>query len=113
MHSLHAYLEGDHERGIAVLRAAQDCGLCEPEVRFYMARQAARLGENDLANEILLRSVKEGFWSTVRLLRDPWLEPLRSTARFNHTFELVKALEAKSRAAFRNAGGEHILSRVA
>jgi DNA-binding winged helix-turn-helix (wHTH) protein/tetratricopeptide (TPR) repeat protein len=112
MQSLHAYLEHDRVRGIAVLRAAQTQELCEPEVRFYLARQAAKFGEVDLANEILLRSVEEGYWNPVGFERDPWLDPLRTTLEFNRIFDLVKARQAKSYAAFLNAGGEHILSSV-
>lgn len=74
-----------------------------------MARQAARFGDRDLANEILLRSVEEGYWTTASFIRDPWLEPLRATAEFNRTFDLVKTREAQSRAPFLNAGGEQIL----
>jgi hypothetical protein len=110
MHSLHAYLEGESTKGIAILRGAQAADLGEPEQRFYMARQAARFGDLDLANEILLRSVQEGYWNTAGLMRDPWLEPLRSTVEFNQTFELVKSREARSHAAFVDAGGEEILS---
>jgi DNA-binding winged helix-turn-helix (wHTH) protein len=110
MHSLHAYLEGESTKGIAILRGAQTPDLGEPEQRFYMARQAARFGDLNLANEILLRSVQEGYWSTISLLRDPWLEPLRATGEFHRTFELVKSREAQSHAAFINAGGEEILS---
>jgi DNA-binding winged helix-turn-helix (wHTH) protein/tetratricopeptide (TPR) repeat protein len=110
MQSLHAYLAGDAKKGIAILRAAQSGALGEPELRFYMARQAARFGDLSLANEILLRSVEEGYWSTASFLHDPWLDPLRSTVEFSRTFDLVKAREEKSRAAFLHAGGEAILS---
>jgi hypothetical protein len=110
MQSLHAYLEGDSTKGIAILRAAQANALNEPELRFYMARQAARFGDLALANEILLLSVEEGYWSTATFLSDPWLEPLRSTVEFNRIFDLVKTCEAKSRAAFLNAGGDQLLS---
>lgn len=110
MHSLHAYLEGDRARGIAVLREAQAKDIWEPEVRFYMARQAGRFGELELANQLLRQSVEEGYWSTASFLRDPWLEPLRATAEFRRTFDIVKLREAQSHAAFLNAGGEQILS---
>ena len=44
MHPLQAYLEGDYAGGIAVLRTPSFSDFRDPEMRFYMARQAARLG---------------------------------------------------------------------
>lgn len=108
MHSLAAYLRGDREGGIAVFRGAQESRLLDPELRFYMARQAARFGDIELANQLLLRSVEEGYWSTVALAqleRDPWFEPLRTTAEFYRVFRLVTDRAAKSRSAFLEAGG--------
>lgn len=110
MHSLHAYLEGDRARGVGVLREELTRDICEPEVHFYMGRQAARFGELELANQLLLQSVEEGYWSTSILLLDPWLEPLRATAEFHRTFDIVKTREAQSRTAFLNADGERLLS---
>lgn len=107
MHSLAAYLRGDREGGVAVLRS-EDPHI-DPELRFYMARQAARFAELELANKLLLRSVEQGYWSTVALMRDPWLEPLRQTAEFGRISELVMDRDATSRAAFLEAGGNELL----
>jgi len=108
MRSLHAYLEGDCAAGIAVLRTPPLADFRDPEMRFYMARQAARLGDQDLGNEFLLSSVKQGYFSSLALLRDPWFEPLRATLQFGRTLELVKAREAHAQEAFHAAGGERI-----
>lgn len=112
MNALDAYLLKDHERGVAVLRAASQAQFRDPESRFYLARQAARLGAVDLGNELLLQSVEEGSWSTVRMARDPWLEALRGTASFAHSCEIVKTLEARSTCAFLKAGGAHIFPSI-
>jgi DNA-binding winged helix-turn-helix (wHTH) protein/tetratricopeptide (TPR) repeat protein len=111
MNSLDAYLQKDPKRGVAVLQTASQIQFRDPESRFYLARQAARLGAVDLANALMLQSVEEGCWSTVRMARDPWLETLRGTASFAHTCEIVKAREAQSTRAFLRAGGARILSR--
>jgi hypothetical protein len=95
-----------------VLRAASEIQFRDPESRFYLARQAARLGAVDLGNELLLQSVEEGSWSTVRMARDPWLEALRGTALFAHTCEIVKTREARSTCAFLRAGGARILPSI-
>jgi TolB-like protein/tetratricopeptide (TPR) repeat protein len=109
MHSLEAYLSHERTRGLAALRAARDVRLRDPESRFYLARQAARLGDADLANEILRQSVEEGYWSTQTLMRDPWLASLRATAAFRETYDEAARREAQSRSAFVEAGGERVL----
>jgi hypothetical protein len=62
-----------------------------------------------LGNDLLEQSVAEGYWSTISMMRDPWLESLRDTTAFRRTYELAGQLEAQSRSAFVNAGGERIL----
>jgi tetratricopeptide (TPR) repeat protein len=109
MNSLDAYLRGDRARGIAVLEEAQRGELLDPEVRYYLARQAAKLGAIDLATNLLLQSLEEGYWCTAGLRLDPWLGPLRTTAQFSRIFEMAGTREAQSRAAFVDAGGERIL----
>jgi DNA-binding winged helix-turn-helix (wHTH) protein len=109
MHSLEAYLSHERTRGLAALRAGWDAEFRDPESRFYLARQAARLGDADLANEILRQSVEEGYWSTQTLMGDPWLASLRDTAVFRRTYEDVAQREAQSRTAFIEAGGERVL----
>jgi hypothetical protein len=59
MGSLQPYLEGDYAAGIAALRTPSFSDFRDPEIRFYMARQASRLGDLDLGNEFLLSSVSK------------------------------------------------------
>jgi eukaryotic-like serine/threonine-protein kinase len=109
MNSLDAYLRGDRARCLAALEEAQRPDLLDPEVRYYLARQAARLGAIELATSLLLQSFEEGYWCTTGLRLDPWLESLRTTTQFCRIFEMVEKREAQSRAAFVNAGGERTL----
>lgn len=109
MHSLDAYLRHDMARGLEALRAAMHVELRDPESRFYLARQAARLGAIELGNDLLGQSVQEGYWSTVCLERDPWLAALRDTAVFRRIYDDVAHREAQSRCAFVEAGGERVL----
>jgi hypothetical protein len=78
-------------------------------LRYYLARQAARLGAIELATSLLLQSFEEGYWCTTGLRLDPWLESLRTTTQFCRIYEMVEKREAQSRAAFVNAGGERTL----
>jgi DNA-binding winged helix-turn-helix (wHTH) protein/tetratricopeptide (TPR) repeat protein len=109
LHSLDAFLRGNREQGVTALRQALDNESIDPEVRFYLARQAARLGELDLANDILFQSVQKGFWSHYTLLHDPWFAPVRNTGRFAEISEFVQTREAASQIAFLDAGGDEIL----
>ena len=44
MHSLYAYLRDDHSCGVMILQAARsEEESYEPELQFYMARQASKL----------------------------------------------------------------------
>lgn len=109
MYSLDAYLLHDMTRGLEALRAAMHVEFRDPESRFYLARQAARLGDIELGHDLLQQSVEEGYWSTVALVRNPWLASLRDTAAFRRTYEDVAQREAQSRIAFIEAGGERVL----
>jgi hypothetical protein len=110
MHSLDAYLRGDRVRGIEVLRGASADANIDPEMLFYLARQAARLEEIDLANELLCRSIDAGYWTTAALRVDPWLNPVRKTIRFRELLALAEDLEEKSHHAFVSAGGVEVLA---
>ena len=96
--------------GLAIGMSLAGGALAAPAASEAPRQAVVKYSDLNLANEILLRSVQEGYWSTISLLRDPWLEPLRATGEFHRTFELVKSREAQSHAAFINAGGEEILS---
>ena len=111
MISLHAYLNEDSAEGIAALRQAMK-EPHDPEVIFYMARQAAAFGEVDLANERLSQSVERGYFSCFALSHDPWLQTLQGTCKFDETLSLAKKLEEKARLAFEKADGNRILSGV-
>ncbi len=110
MGSLDAWLRGDLMAGVAILRGELNFSTTDPEARFYLARQAAKFGEIDLANSLLAQSVDIGYFSTVTLQRDPWLAPLRTTTEFTRIFESAEAREKKARTAFLNADGERLLS---
>ncbi len=113
MQSLETWLHGDRTRCIDVLRRAFQRTDLEPELLFYLARQAARAEEMDLANNFLERSIHGGYWSTIALQRDPWLEELRKTVRFGELLAMAADREAGSTKAFVEAGGDEVLSIVA
>ena len=109
MNALDAYLLKDPTQAVAVLETGKYLKNHDPEGFFYLARQAAKLGAVELGNDLLEQSVAAGYWSTITMMRDPWLESLRDTTAFRRTYEVAGELEAHSRFEFVNAGGERIL----
>jgi DNA-binding winged helix-turn-helix (wHTH) protein len=109
MNALDAYLLNEPTRAIAALEAGRGLKHHDPELLFYQARQAAKLGAVELGNDLLKQSVAAGYWSTISMIRDPWLASLRDTAAFRRTYEVAEQRQAHSRSEFVNAGGERIL----
>jgi DNA-binding winged helix-turn-helix (wHTH) protein/tetratricopeptide (TPR) repeat protein len=109
MNALDAYLLNEPTRAVAVLEAGKNLKNHDPETLFYLARQAAKLGAIELGNDVLEQSVAAGYWSTISMMRDPWLESLRDTTAFRRTYELAGERQAQSRSEFVNAGGERLL----
>lgn len=99
MYSLDAYLRGDHNAGIAYLREAAGTPVFEPEMQFYMARQAAKFAETDLAIALLARSLKGGYWSSLTLQRDAWFSSIRHTSEFKEILKDMQAREENARLA--------------
>jgi len=109
MHSLQAYLDGDFERGLAVLAAESSANVVDPEVRFYMARQAAKFGELELARRYLADSLECGYSNSAGLLRDPWFESLRGSSEFAAILLTAQHREASAGRRFAEIGGERLL----
>jgi eukaryotic-like serine/threonine-protein kinase len=109
MRSLEAYLKNDSAGGIEILRGAELAETLEPEIRFYLARQAAKFGEADLGNRLLSQSIESGYWSPYALQRDSWLDSLRTTERFSRLRETAERRQEEARTAFLDAGGERLL----
>ena len=110
MRSLECYLNGDPAGGLAALRGELSSCSQDPEAWFYMARQAARFGDVDLAHELVAKSAERGYCVSVALKHDPWLESLRATPAFERILSLVLARESAALDAFEEAGGERLLS---
>jgi hypothetical protein len=107
--SLRALLEGNRdeslsitEQGIAAIRKGG-------EELFYYVRQLSYLGAADRAISELQRAVDQGFFCYAVLLRDPWLDALRSDIRFSQILSTAKLRHENARKLFSEAGGPQIL----
>lgn len=99
MHALDDYLRGNRKAGLAVLREALASSRYEPELQFYMARQASRFNDPDLANAFLAKSLSGGYWSSITLQRDPWFAAIRPTPEFDRILTEMKTREENARLA--------------
>ena len=106
--SLQAVVEGRTDEGVDascwVLAHWQD-----PECRYFMARQLARLGARERALDEMGRVVDLGFNCPQAFARDPWLETLRDDAAFASVLERAEAGRQRAVSAFVAEGGERLL----
>lgn len=107
--SLRALAEEKRDESLAATRQALG-NLVDPEVRFYLSRQFAYLGEAKEAVENLRGALEHGFNVYRVLMReDPWLEPIRSTNGYPELLEASRERYAKAHRAYIEAGGEKLL----
>jgi hypothetical protein len=65
-----------------------------------------------LAFELLRDAVNRGYGCGHALAYDPWLAEIRKRSGYRSLLQAACGIEAKSRRAFRNAGGERLLAEV-
>jgi serine/threonine protein kinase/tetratricopeptide (TPR) repeat protein len=105
-----ALLEGDRATSLKwTEQLTQTWTLRDPCARYYLARHLARLGEHQAALAGLRGVVEGGFFCASFLMRDPWLDPLRSGAEFRDILQLADARQRDAAAAFLSAEGDRIL----
>jgi tetratricopeptide (TPR) repeat protein len=81
----------------------------DPESVYHIARTYARLGATDAAVTQFDRAVDMGFLCHATFARDPWLEPLQSSARFVDALARAQRRHGEAARKFRDAGGERLL----
>jgi serine/threonine protein kinase/tetratricopeptide (TPR) repeat protein len=84
----------------------------DPETLYYIARQLAFLGDHDAAMNLLEQAIHGGFFCSPALATDPWLDGLRSSARFKSVLHAAESRRSTSRTAFLQGGGDELLGPV-
>lgn len=107
--SLRALLEGKREESLEASDELRQATFRDPEGIFYLARQLSYLGQNDQALETLTRSIESGFMCYPAMVRDPWLDRLRSHAEFIALLRKCQQLYREAAAAFLASGGDALL----
>jgi tetratricopeptide (TPR) repeat protein len=106
--SVRALLENSKDEALTATRAFAE-RLVDPEASYYAARQFAFLGETAESLRLLKQAVDRGFFCWPTLLKDPWLEPLRSIPDYTVILGSAKQKHDIARAVFDQREGKLLL----
>jgi hypothetical protein len=109
--SLRAYLEGNVEECRTFIDAVATPALRDPESLYYMARQAARIGDISVALRTLDTALTHGLVCPGAFRADPWLASVRETPEFAEILSRADQLQKIAHAIFIESRGDRILRR--
>jgi tetratricopeptide (TPR) repeat protein len=101
--------EGDRAGCAEALRMVLESGFHDPEGLYFCLRNAAFVGEIELALTMLTRVVDLGFHCPTPLVRDPWLDSIRTAPEFVRALRRAEEEHGAAKQAFVGAGGERLL----
>jgi serine/threonine protein kinase len=107
--SLRALLEGKRSESLEASEELCKATFRDPEGIFYLARQLSYLRENDLALETLSRAIDNGYFCYPAMVRDPWLDGLRSRPEFSALLRKCQQLHRDAATSFLACGGDSLL----
>ncbi|HMD10672.1 MAG TPA: protein kinase [Candidatus Acidoferrum sp.] len=107
--SLRALLEGKREESLEASDEFRKSTFRDPEGVYYFARHLSYLRLEDDALETLARAIDGGFFCYPAMVRDPWLDPLRSRPEFTAIMRKCQQLHREAAAAFLTLGGDALL----
>ncbi|HMB69868.1 MAG TPA: hypothetical protein VKU85_11170, partial [bacterium] len=104
-----AAMELDREQVRRLWDRMAEASFRDPEGTYFMMRNLARVGEVDLALELLERVVKRGFHCAASIEGDPWLELLRTEPEFYEQVDEARRGGAAAEGEFHRLGGGETL----
>jgi TolB-like protein len=107
--SLRTLLEGKLEESLAVSEELMQATFRDPEGMYYLGRQLAYLRQESQALELLSRAVDNGFFCHQAMLRDPWLDSLRTRTEFTSLLNKAHQLHREALTTFLAGGGAPLL----
>jgi serine/threonine protein kinase len=107
--SLRALLEGNRQESLEACDELRKATFRDPEGIYYLARQLSFLGEQESAVETLSRAINNGFFCYPAMVRDPWLDSIRTRSEFTSLLCKAQELHREASAVFFSAGGDTLL----
>jgi hypothetical protein len=107
--SLRTLLEGKREESLAVSEELMQATFRDPEGMYYLSRQLAYLRHEAQALDTLSRAIDNGFFCHQAMLRDPWLDSLRTRTEFTALLSKAQQLHREALTAFLSGGGASLL----
>ncbi|HET9994443.1 MAG TPA: protein kinase [Candidatus Acidoferrum sp.] len=107
--SLRALLEGNRQESLEACDELRKATFRDPEGIYYLARQLSFLGEQEPAVETLSRAINNGFFCYPAMVRDPWLDSIRTRSEFTSLLRKAQELHREASALFFSAGGDTLL----
>jgi tetratricopeptide (TPR) repeat protein len=102
-------LEGRHDEAVETIREFSARPF-DPEGMYLVARALVLIDEHAWALDLFEHVIEAGFFCPQILLRDPWLDPVRSERRFNGIVARARERSQDAEAEFRRLGGDQLLS---
>ena len=107
--SLRTLLEGKREESLAVSQDLMQATFRDPEGMYYLSRQLAYLRHEAQALDTLSRAIDNGFFCHQAMLRDPWLDSLRTRTEFTALLSKAHRLHREALTVFLATGGASLL----
>jgi eukaryotic-like serine/threonine-protein kinase len=107
--SLRAFLEGNRQESLEACNELRKTTFRDPEGIYYVARQLSFLGEQEQALEVLSRAIDNSFFCYSAMVRDPWLDAIRTRHEFTVLLRKAHQLHREALTAFLAAGGDSLL----
>lgn len=102
-------IEDDGDASAAAVDRIVASDFSDPEGLYYLARHRAHLGLVEKAIDLLERVAGGGFFCYPAMLRDPWIDSLRTLPRFEELLSSVKSRHEASEVEFASMQGHQIL----
>ncbi|WP_263352689.1 winged helix-turn-helix domain-containing protein [Acidicapsa acidisoli] len=102
-------LEGDAAGSVSAAEAIVSSGFGDPEGLYYLTRHLVHLDQVDACFSLLERIIAGGFSCYPAMLRDPWLDPIRTFPQFSELLDRVKDRSHAAEIEFASLEGHRIL----
>jgi hypothetical protein len=107
-------MSGRHADGVEALQAqTMTTGVPDPELLFYVGRHLVHVGESIQGLSLVQRAFEGGYFCYPVLADDPWLDGVRTDARFQTLLTAARGRWQHASAMFVAAGGPSLLSSQA